>query len=90
MNNEGLNCVDMEQSDGGDDVELNEAAAPSLNPSVMSDTSGGSSAAKLPPGSRLNSKSKISEKVNNILIICLLDNEHASNATPSQFLPQYR
>ena len=38
MNNEGLNCVDMEQSDGGDDVELSEAAAPSLNPSVMSDT----------------------------------------------------
>ena len=27
MNNEGLNCVDMEQSDGDDDVELNEAAA---------------------------------------------------------------
>ena len=38
MNNEGLNCVDMEQSDGGDDVELNEAAAPSLNLSIMSDT----------------------------------------------------
>lgn len=38
MNNEGLNCVDMEQSDGGDDVELSEAAAPSLNPSMMSDT----------------------------------------------------
>ena len=38
MNNEVLNCVDMEQSDGGDDVELNEAAAPSLNPSMMSDT----------------------------------------------------
>ena len=38
MNNEGLNCVDMEQSDGGDDVELNKAAAPSLNPSMMSDT----------------------------------------------------
>ena len=28
----------MEQSDGRDDVELNEAAAPSLNPSMMSDT----------------------------------------------------
>ena len=38
MNNEGLNCVDMEQSDGGDDVELNVAAASSLNPSMMSDT----------------------------------------------------
>ena len=38
MNNERLNCVDMEQSDGGDDMELNEAAAPSLNPSMMSDT----------------------------------------------------
>ena len=63
MNNEGLNCVDMEQSDGGDDVELSEAAAPSLNPSMMSDSSGGSSAAKLPPGSCQNSKSKISEKV---------------------------
>ena len=35
MNNEGLNCVDMEQPDDGDDVELHEAAAPSLNPSVM-------------------------------------------------------
>ena len=38
MNNEGLNCVDMEQSDGGDNVELNEAASPSLNASMMSDT----------------------------------------------------
>ena len=38
MNNERLNCVDVEQSDGGDDVELDEAAAPSLNPSMMSDT----------------------------------------------------
>ena len=61
MNNERR--VDVEQSDGGDDVEPNEAAASSLNPSVMSDTSGGSSAAKLPSGSRQNSKSKISEKV---------------------------
>ena len=38
MNNEVLNCLDMEQSDGGDDVELSEAAAPSLNLSMMSDT----------------------------------------------------
>ena len=38
MNNEGLNCADMEQFDGGDDVELNEAAAPCLNPSMLSDT----------------------------------------------------
>ena len=38
MNNEELNCVDMEQSDGGDDVELNKAAAPSLNLSIMFDT----------------------------------------------------
>ena len=30
MKNEGLNCVDMEQSDGGDDVELHEAADPKL------------------------------------------------------------
>ena len=34
MNNEELNCVDMERSD----VELNEASVPSLNPSMMSDT----------------------------------------------------
>ena len=38
MNNEVLNCVDMKQSDGGDNVELNEAASPSLNASMMSDT----------------------------------------------------
>ena len=38
MNNEELQCVDIEQSDGGDDVELNEAAASSLNPSMMADT----------------------------------------------------
>lgn len=37
MNNEGLNCVDMEQSDGNDDVEVNKAAAPSLNSSMISD-----------------------------------------------------
>ena len=48
MNNEGLNCVDMEQSDGGDEVELSEAVAPGLNPSMISDTSGGYSAANLP------------------------------------------
>ena len=28
----------MEQSDGGDDVELNKAAAPSLSLAMMSDT----------------------------------------------------
>ena len=43
--------------------ELNAAAAPSLNPSMMSDTSGGSSAAKLPSGTRQSSESKISEKM---------------------------
>ena len=63
MNNERLNCVDVEQSDGGDDVELNEAAAPSLSPSMLSNASRGFSAAKLLPGSRQNSKSKILEKL---------------------------
>ena len=65
MSKEGLDCVDidMEQSDGGNAVELNEAAAPSPNPSIMSDTSGCSSAAKVPPAPRQNSKSKISERV---------------------------
>ena len=65
MNNEGLNCVDMEQSDGGDDVELNETAALNINPSMMSDTSAllPSSFLKLLPGSRQYSKSKVSENV---------------------------
>ena len=37
MSKEGLDCVDidMEQSDGGNAVELNEAAAPSPNPSMF-------------------------------------------------------
>ena len=37
MSKEGLDCVDidMEQSDGGNAVELNEAAAPNPNPSIM-------------------------------------------------------